>query len=86
MVEYISRAMDAQRTGLMQMQIRHNAEDLESYLKDLQSWEDEVKEKDRALSKQKPILKEVTIKLIQRTFQSSCSLYIQVLSRIPAEL
>ena len=51
--------MDAHQAGQMQMQLRHNAEDLQSYLKDLQSWEDEIKEKDKNLSKQKPILKEV---------------------------
>ena len=51
-----SRAMDP---GFMQMQLRNNAADLESYLKDLQSWENEIKEKDKNLSKQKPILKEV---------------------------
>ena len=51
--------MNAQQAGLMQMQLRHNAEDLQSYIKDLQSWEEEIKEKDINLSKQKPILKEV---------------------------
>ena len=51
--------MDAEQAGLMQMQLCHNAEDLQTYLKDLQDWEDEIKEKDRNLSKQKPILKEV---------------------------
>ena len=51
--------MDAQQAGLMQMQLRYNAEDLQKYLQDLQDWEDEIKEKDRNLSKQKPILKEV---------------------------
>ena len=53
--------MNAQQAGLMQMQLRHNAEDLQGYLKDLQSWEEEIKEKDRNLSKQKPILKEVQL-------------------------
>lgn len=51
--------MNAERAGMMQMQLRHNADELQSYLKDLQSWEDEIKEKDKNLSKQKPILKEV---------------------------
>ena len=51
--------MNAQQAGLMQMQLRHNAEDLQGYLTDLQSWEEEIKEKDKNLSKQKPILKEV---------------------------
>ena len=51
--------MNAERAGLMQMQLRHNADELQSYLKDLQSWEEEIKEKDKNLSKQKPILKEV---------------------------
>ena len=53
------KAMDAQQVGAMQMQLHHNAEDLQTYLKDLQNWEDEIKVKDRNLSKQKPILKEV---------------------------
>ncbi|MCG8626180.1 MAG: hypothetical protein MJE68_29810 [Proteobacteria bacterium] len=52
--------MNAEQAGMMQMQLRHNADELQSYLKDLQSWEDEIKEKDKNLSKQKPILKEVT--------------------------
>ena len=51
--------MNAEQAGMMQMQLRHNADELQSYLKDLQSWEDEIKEKDKNLSKQKPILKEV---------------------------
>jgi hypothetical protein len=51
--------MNAERAGMMQMQLRHNADELQSYVKDLQSWEDEIKEKDKNLSKQKPILKEV---------------------------
>lgn len=51
--------MNAERAGMMQMQLRHNANELQSYLKDLQSWEDEIKEKDKNLSKQKPTLKEV---------------------------
>jgi hypothetical protein len=51
--------MNAERAGLMQMQLRHNADELQSYVKGLQSWEDQIKEKDKNLSKQKPILKEV---------------------------
>lgn len=51
--------MNAEQAGLMQMQLRHNADELQSYLKDLENWEEEIKEKDKNLSKQKPILKEV---------------------------
>lgn len=51
--------MDAGRAAMMQMQIKHNAEDLQDYLKGLESWEEEIKAKDSDLSKQKPILKEV---------------------------
>ena len=51
--------MNAEQAGMMQMQLRHNADERQSYLKDLQSWEDEIKEKDKNLSKQNPILKEV---------------------------
>lgn len=53
--------MNAERAGLMQMQLRHNADELQSYLEGLQNWEDEIKVKDKNLSKQKPILKEVHI-------------------------
>ncbi len=51
--------MDAQRASLMQMQIKNNASDLQDYLKNLQSWETDIKEKDVALSGHKSILKEV---------------------------
>lgn len=43
----------------MQMQIKNNASDLQDYLKGLESWEEDMKEKDAALSKHKSILKEV---------------------------
>ena len=43
----------------MQMQVKRNAEDLQNYLKDLDSWEDGIKKKDEGLSRRKPILKEV---------------------------
>ena len=58
---HVLQGMDAQQASLMQMQLRHNAENLQTYLKDLQDWEDEIKEKDRNLSKQKPILKVLDI-------------------------
>lgn len=51
--------MDAGRATLMQMQIKNNAEDLSDYLKGLECWEEEIKEKDSSLTRQKPILKEV---------------------------
>ena len=51
--------MDEGRATLMQMQIRRNAEDLQSYLKDLDSWENDIKQKDQGLTRHKPILKEV---------------------------
>lgn len=43
----------------MQMQLRNNADELQDYLKDLESWEEDIKERDKKLTKQKPILKEV---------------------------
>lgn len=46
--------------GQMQMQLRQNNEELLDYLKGLDSWEDEIKEKDQKLTKNKSILKEVT--------------------------
>lgn len=33
----------------LQIQMRHNAEDLQSFMKDLDSWEDEIKQKDQQL-------------------------------------
>ena len=55
--------MDEGRATLMQMQVRRNAEDLQSYLNDLESWEDIIKKKDEGLSRQKPILKEVKLEI-----------------------
>ena len=43
----------------MQLQLRQNSEDLQSFLRDLDSWEEEIKEKDEGLKRRKPILKEV---------------------------
>lgn len=51
--------MDAGKAAAMQMQVRRNAEDLQDFMKGLESWEEEIKEKDQNLSRQKPILKEV---------------------------
>ena len=51
--------MDASTAAAMQMQVRQNAEDLQDFMKGLESWEEEIKEKDQNLSRQKPILKEV---------------------------
>ncbi len=39
--------------------IRNNASDLQDYLKDLETWETDVKKTDTSLSNQKSILKEV---------------------------
>ncbi len=47
----------------MQMQIRNNASDLQDYLKDLETWETDVKKTDTSLSNQKSILKEVRLLL-----------------------
>ena len=44
----------------MQAQVRVNNEEFLDYLKSLESWEDEMREKDQALSKNRSILKEVS--------------------------
>ena len=43
----------------LQMNLRQNNEELIDYIKGLDSWEKEMKEKDERLSKNKSILKEV---------------------------
>ena len=48
--------MDPGKAGFMQMQIRNNASDLQDYLKGLEDWDADVKEKDAALSSHKSIL------------------------------
>ena len=45
--------------GRMQTQLRNNNDELLDYLKGLESWEDEIRERDENLSKNKSILKEV---------------------------
>jgi len=62
--------MDSSRATAMQMQLRHNTEDLQDFLRDLETWESEIKEKDNSLKKQKPILKEVIL-----LFPATCLLY-----------
>ena len=46
--------------NLLQLNVRRNAEDLQDYLRDLNSWEEEIKHKDKLLTEQKPILKKVS--------------------------
>ena len=43
-------------TAGLQMQLRQNNEELTDYLKGLDDWEEEMKEKDQSLSKNKSIL------------------------------
>ena len=57
--------MDGSQATAMQLQLRHNAEDLQDYLRDLETWESEIKKKDDSLRRQKPILKEVMVILLQ---------------------
>ena len=59
----------------MQLQLRHNAKDLQDYLRDLETWESEIKKKDDSLRRRKPILKEVVYQM-QRDILSAttCSL------------
>ena len=52
--------MDEKQAALMQMRIKQNADDLQDFMKDLESWEKDIKEKDANLTRKKPILKEVT--------------------------
>ena len=47
--------------NLMQVHLRRNNEELQDYLKGLDSWEEEMKEKDQGLVKKKSILKEVSV-------------------------
>lgn len=72
------RAMDSSRATAMQMQLRHNTEDLQDFLRDLETWESEIKEKDNSLKKQKPILKEVIL-----LFPATCMLYSIYTERYP---
>ena len=51
------REMDS--AGPMQSQLRQNNEELLDYLKGLESWEEEMREKDQTLVKNRSILKEV---------------------------
>lgn len=50
--------MDSHPAGL-QMQLKQNNEELLDFLKGLDNWEEEMKEKDQGLAKNKSILKEV---------------------------
>ena len=43
----------------MPILLKRNAEDMQGYLKGLDSWEDDMKKRDQLLKKQKPILKKV---------------------------
>ena len=55
---HLDEEMDGHPAGL-QMQLRQNNEELTDYLKGLDDWEEEMKEKDQSLSKNKSILREV---------------------------
>ena len=55
--------MDGKQAALMQMQIKRNADDLQDFMKDLESWEKDIKEKDANLTRKKPTLKEVGVTL-----------------------
>ena len=43
----------------MQSQLRQNNDEILDYLKGLESWEEEMREKDQTLSKNRSILKQV---------------------------
>ena len=43
----------------MQLRLRQNNDELQDYLRDLESWEEEIKSKDRDLSERRSILKDV---------------------------
>ena len=45
--------------NLMQLRLRQNNDELQDYLRDLESWEEEIKSKDRDLSERRSILKDV---------------------------
>ena len=50
--------MDSEKAAMLQLQLKHNAEELQEYLRELEGWEEEMKQKDEQLSKRKPILKQ----------------------------
>ncbi len=50
---------DIMDPSLMPILLKRNAEDMQGYLKGLDSWEDDMKKRDQLLKKQKPILKKV---------------------------
>ena len=56
----VARPTEMDPAGLMQIHLRQNNDELLDYLKGLDSWEEEMKEKDEKLTKNKSILKEVT--------------------------
>lgn len=47
--------------ALLQLNLRRNATELEEAIKGLNNWEDEIKQRDELLQKQRPILKEVVL-------------------------
>ncbi len=53
--------MDQSKAAMLQMQVKHNAADLEDYMKGLDDWEKDIKIKDSTLEAHKPILKEVNV-------------------------
>ena len=46
---------------LLQLNLRRNAQELEEAVASLNNWEDEIKQRDELLRKQKPILKKVLV-------------------------
>ena len=51
--------MDSIHAAQLQQQLRHNANEVQEFVKELGEWEDEIKQKDESLKKNKPILKQV---------------------------
>ena len=46
--------MDQKKMIDLQYQMRQNNEELQDFLKDLEGWQDEIKEKDEKLKSEKP--------------------------------
>ena len=52
--------MDSIHAAQLQQQLRHNSNEVQSFVKELGDWEDQIKQKDESLKKNKPILKQVS--------------------------
>lgn len=56
--------------GQIQMNVRHNAEDLQSFLRDMGSWEEDMKKKDQQLRQQRQESKQAKVIVLLVVFHS----------------